>query len=109
MSRTRYRWDEEAKELVEISADWQPTPRVELMTGAFYDGTQATDGTPIDTRKRHREYLKATDSAMASDFTDTIARAKAEREAIRNGTHRTREARQATEAAWVEVERGGRR
>jgi putative FmdB family regulatory protein len=50
-----------------------------------YDGLRATDGTPIDTRTKHREYMKSKGLAMASDFTGTWKQAAKERENIRVG------------------------
>lgn len=94
MSRRRYRWDEEAKQLVEVGDDWRPTPRVELQTGAHYEGLRATDGTPIDTRQRHAEYMKRNNLALAADFQRTWAelpkkKAEAERAARREAIGRT--------------------
>lgn len=103
MPRTRYRWDPELKELVEVSPDWAPTPRMELMTGSFYEGTISTDGVPIDTRKRHSDYMRANDLAMASDFKNVIAKEKAKREAVRAGQYDIKQNRAATEAAWTQV------
>lgn len=74
-------------EAVQVDADWEgaerraPVPTEEFV----YGNACATDGTPINTRKRHREYLKATGLAMAQDFTETTAREKAKREAIAQG------------------------
>jgi len=45
-----------------------------------YDGLQATDGTDISTRKKHREYMRRTGYTTVDDFTDSWARAKRERE-----------------------------
>lgn len=108
MSRRRWIYTEGGKPLpepIEVDLTQPPTyqPRVELMTGSFYEGARATDGTPIDTRRRHRDYLKATGSAMASDYTKTFERARQEREAKLLGEHRTKQARAATAAAWHEV------
>jgi putative FmdB family regulatory protein len=50
-----------------------------------YDGLRATDGTPIDTRSKHRAYMKANGLAMADDFKQTWADAAKEREKIRSG------------------------
>lgn len=45
-----------------------------------YDGLKATDGTDISTRTKHREYMKANNLAMASDFKEMWAEAARERE-----------------------------
>lgn len=50
-----------------------------------YDGLRAPDGSPIDTRTKHRQYMKEKGVTMASDFTETWKTAAKEREAIRAG------------------------
>ena len=45
-----------------------------------YDGVQATDGTDISSRKKHREYMKANGLATADDFKETWAKTQQERE-----------------------------
>ncbi len=94
MSRRRFIYDPERKEMVEVGADWSDTERRAPVTteGLTYGNLRATDGTPIDTRKRHREYLKATGSAMSSDFTETRARAATERAEMQRtgGDHKER-------------------
>jgi hypothetical protein len=48
-----------------------------------YDGLRATDGSPIDTRAKHRQYMKDKNLTMASDYTNTWKEAAKQREAIR--------------------------
>ncbi len=81
MTRRRYRFNETTKELEEIGLEVELAPRVHLQTDTPYNGLQATDGTPIDTRRRHREYMQANNLTMASDFKKTWAEAPARREA----------------------------
>lgn len=50
-----------------------------------YDGLQATDGTDISTRTKHREYMKNNGLTMMDDFKQTWADAAKERERIRTG------------------------
>jgi hypothetical protein len=88
--RRRYRYDPELKAVVEIGSDWTDVERrapaaTEELT---YGGMRATDGTDISSRKKHREYLKATGYAMASDFTESGKTAAAEREKFFRGEHR---------------------
>lgn len=90
--RRRYRYNEETKQMEEISTDWEPTPRTELMTGSCYEGARATDGTRIDTRRRHTDYMRQHNLAMADDFKGTWESAKKDRERIRTGAF-DREAR----------------
>lgn len=68
--RGRFVWDEESKSMVEVGGEWTDAPR-RAETGTeelTYGNATASDGTLINTRKRHREYLKATGLAMAGDF-----------------------------------------
>lgn len=48
--------------------------RVELMTGAHYEGQRATDGTPIDSRRKHEAYMRAHGLAPASDYAQSFER-----------------------------------
>jgi len=83
MSRRRYRYDEELKQMVEIGDGWQPTHRFHggaTTEEIVYGHARATDGTPLHTRRRHREYMKQNGLAMHQDFTETLAKKRAERE-----------------------------
>jgi hypothetical protein len=57
-------------ELVPVDADWTDAElRAQYATEELtYGGARATDGTPINSRKRHREYLKSNGLTHASDF-----------------------------------------
>jgi len=57
-------------EPIEISEDLDlAEKRAPVSTEAIaYDGLRATDGTPIDTRRRHREYMKERGLALFGDF-----------------------------------------
>jgi putative FmdB family regulatory protein len=50
-----------------------------------YDGLAATDGTPINSRTKHRQYMKEKGLAMVDDFKQTWKAAAKEREARRMG------------------------
>lgn len=83
VSRRRYRYDPERKEVVEIGADWSDVaPRPVAATEELvYGGLgKSTDGVPIDTRRKHREHMKANGLALTGDFTQTWEKAKGERE-----------------------------
>lgn len=72
---------------VEVSDDYTGAERrAQTVTEEIvHGGTRATDGTDISTRKKRREYLKATGLADSSDFTETRAKAAAAREAYFSG------------------------
>jgi hypothetical protein len=81
MARRRYRYDPESKQVVEVGADWTDTERrapvpTEELT---YGNAVATDGTPINTRRRHREYMQQNGLAMASDYTESWKQAEKRR------------------------------
>jgi putative FmdB family regulatory protein len=58
-----------------------------------YDGMQATDGTPIDSRSKHREYMKRKGLTTIDDYTQTWAKAEKERQEYRSAAHSDRELR----------------
>ena len=59
-----------------------------------YDGLRSTDGTPIDSRTKHREYMRRNNLTVADDFKETWARAQKQREEYRSGTFKDRELRE---------------
>jgi hypothetical protein len=67
------------------------TPTEELT----YSNARATDGTPINTKRRHREYLKQNGLAMAADYSPQYQ----EREAARRERHEDKERREIVERA----------
>ena len=104
MSRRRFWVNPETLQLEEMGADVERPVRVELQTGGHYEGLRATDGTPIDTARRHREYLKATGLALDSDFTRTRVEAVASRTA-----EQRRERRETLGRVTHALEKRGRR
>lgn len=52
-----------------------------LASERHYDGLRATDGTPIDTRAKHRAYMKERGLTTMDDFTQTWKREAEAREA----------------------------
>lgn len=50
-----------------------------------YDGLQATDGTPIDSRTKHRQYMKDKGLTVMDDFKNTWKDAARDRELRRLG------------------------
>lgn len=71
MTRRRFVWNDETQSLEEIGLDVALPERVQIQTGNHYEGLRATDGTRIDTPRRHREYMKANGLAVDSDFKQT--------------------------------------
>lgn len=82
MTRRRYVWDPEVGALVEMSTE---QPKADSRTSALwgdrhYDGMQATDGTDISSRAKHRRYMKKHGLTTADDFKQTWERTVRERE-----------------------------
>lgn len=79
MARTTYVQDPDTGELV-LKAEYVPKHHRELnphhliMGDRHYDGLQATDGTDISTRAKHRAYMKANNLTTMDDYTETWAR-----------------------------------
>jgi hypothetical protein len=79
--------------LVEIPVDSVGRPKHNgmldrLVSDDHYHGLKATDGTPIDSRERHRAYMRHNNLTTMDDFSDDFrakARASQERE---NSRHR---------------------
>ena len=70
-------------DFIEVTDDYVPAARSNtdavLWNDRSYDGLRATDGTPIDSRSKHREYMKVNGLTTADDFTQTWNKAAKER------------------------------
>lgn len=69
----------------------------------------ATDGTRLDTRKRHREYMKANNLTIDTDFKGTWEKAAEYRERMSKGDFDHHSRRETIARAAYEVEKKGRR
>lgn len=82
MARKRFRWNPELKELVEVGVDDEQAPRNSdglLWNDRHYDGLQATDGTDISSRAKHRAYMKANGLTTMDDFSQSWDKAAQQR------------------------------
>ena len=52
---------------------------------SHYDGLRATDGTPINSKRRHREYMKAHGVTTTDDFKNEWAAAEMKRQSEKAG------------------------
>jgi len=73
------RWIQLGLDLVEVTGDY--TPPLPVDSGALwgdrgYDGMRATDGAPIDSRSKHREYMRARGLTTADDYSGEWAEAR---------------------------------
>ena len=86
MTRRRYVQDPVTYEMIEVTADYVPVPRESarnngaLWNDRNYEGVQATDGTDISSRKKHREYMRKNNLTTVDDFSSSWARSQSERE-----------------------------
>lgn len=72
-------------ELVDVTDAPPPALRVDsgaLWTDKGYTNLRATDGTPIDTRTKHREYMKQRGITTIDDYTQHFERTAKERDAF---------------------------
>ena len=72
----------------EVTLDHQQAvPRHDevLWNDRSYDGLAATAGTPINSRAKHREYMKANDLTTMDDFKGSWDHAAKQREAVFQG------------------------
>lgn len=72
-------------EPVEAGREPPPEARLQLMTDGHYDGLRATDGTPINSRTKHRSYMQAKGLTVADDYKGEWAKKYEERQAYRRG------------------------
>lgn len=87
MARTRYRWNTETNSLEEIGSDYADPARGQINVDRHYENLGLQDGTVVNSRRQHREYMRAKGLTLADDFKGTWAKQAQERESIRSGTH----------------------
>ena len=86
MTRRRYIQDPATLEMIEVTPDFIAPQRESarnrgaLWNDRHYDGVQATDGTDISSRSKHREYMRRNNLTTTDDFKETWAKAQTERE-----------------------------
>jgi hypothetical protein len=78
--RRRFRYDEKAGKLVEITSEDNPVRRDDLLYhDRGYEGMRASDGTDISSRTKHRAYMKANGLTTMDDFKDIWAKSAEKR------------------------------
>jgi hypothetical protein len=109
--RKTYHYDPTTKQMVagrgptraEGSGDgWRFSDRI-------YSGTpfKGHDGTIIDSKRKHREYMKRNNLTTADDYTGEWARAKERREAVYTGQHDKAARREQVVRAIEQLQRKG--
>lgn len=110
MTRKTYHYDEKLGKMVEGpgprrvdgSGDgWRFSDR--LYSGSPFVGT---DGTVVDSKKKHREYMKRHNLTTADDYKGTWDRAAQERAKLYTGAGYDRDARREAVARAMEKHRG---
>jgi hypothetical protein len=110
MSRRRWVYTDGGRPLpepVEVTEDWH-NPGNELghkSEAEVYGNLQATDGTDLSSRRKHREYMKRNGLTISEDYRQTWAKAAQERADVFNGTSTKdkKARREAVERAVYEV------
>lgn len=77
--RRKFIYSRELGKMVEVSIDYEQEPRDHsevLWNDRHYNDLKATDGTPIDSRAKHRAYMKANGLTTMDDFKDEWASAE---------------------------------
>ena len=92
---------------VRVDEDWrQPdSGPSHVSEEEVYGHAVATDGTPLDSRTKHREYMKANGLTMTSDFTNHWKQKAKEREALLKGEAQVNEVRELVGRAAYEARR----
>lgn len=107
--KRRYVYDERLKKLVEITDDWAPTPRVELMTGSCYDDARTVEGADISSRRKRNEYMRRNSLADADDFKGEWSKAEQRRTDIRTAARDPRRRDEVGRAIYQLEQRKGSR
>jgi hypothetical protein len=91
-----------------VSEDWaNPGHETGRRSDAeIYNNLRATDGTPIDSRTKHRNYMKANGLAMTEDFKEHFKKAEKRREEVLSGNADSKERREVIGRALHEARNG---
>lgn len=96
---------------LEVTDDWkQPDSGPSLRSEAEVYGnlTPATDGTRLDSKRRHHEYMARNNLTIAEDFKNTWAQAEVKRERMATGDFDHQRRRETIGRAAYELEKKGR-
>lgn len=113
MSKRTFIWDESLGCTVEVTPGYVGQRRDEGRKSEeeVYGHAHATDGTDLSTRTRHREYMRRNGLTVASDYTQTWAKAGPElKRAVTPGSgHDSRERREQIGRTMYELKSRARR
>ena len=104
-ARGRWVQDPRTGELVpaEEYAPEHEDGRTMVVSDLYMDGTRATDGTDIGSRRKRRDYMRRNDLADTSDFTEHWKKAEKARENFMGDAQSTRERRETIGRALYEA------
>lgn len=114
-TRTRYIYTQGGVPLpqpIEVGEEWRDPgrgPSHKSEEEVYGSLPTATDGTRLDTRKRHRDYMKENNLTIAEDFKGTWEKAAESRERMSRGDFDHHNRREAIARAAYQVEKKGRR
>lgn len=108
MARKRFRWNEETGHLEEVGLDYKVPERLPVFGDAHYDGLRATDGTPIDTKAKHRQYMRDKGLTTIDDYTQTWKKQEEQRQEIRTTGGNKAERREAIGRTIYQLEQRNR-
>jgi hypothetical protein len=110
-SRTYFTWNGYPCEPFTVKdGEEPPVPaRLQINTDSHYAGLRATDGTPIDSRTKHRAYMKANNLALADDFKGVWQKAEVERGKWARGELKDKQRHEAMGRLWYDMEMWGRK
>lgn len=107
--RKSYVYDPVTKKLVEGKAPKPADTGDRLMSDRLYDKLPpAHDGTHINTRTRHRQYMKRNNLTTIDDYQGTWEKAREKREAFYKGTDKQMRYERARDVAAAMEQRGRR-
>ena len=107
MTRRRFRWDLEAKALVEVGEDYAPHDAVvPVVTDRYMEGVRTVEGVDIGSRRKRREYMRLAGVADTSDFRGVWEKAAKDRQQELSSGNRER--REAVERALYQRSTGRR-
>lgn len=104
--RGRFVWDGAQQKLVRAE-DYRPPEAKDapIMAGRFYENTQATDGSDIGSRSKHRAYMRAHGVTTADDYKSQWQRQETQREERRAGRISSKTRREALERKFWEIQK----
>lgn len=100
------------EEPIQVDADWKQAdvgPSLKSEEEVYGSVSPATDGTRLDSKRRHSQYMKDNNLTIDSDFKQTWAEAEQRRARVSVGDFDHKARREALERAAYQVEKNRRK